>query len=364
MGFVKTKLNKKLIRNILVFIGLIVITFALIFKDQDMGELFRIIKSVDKRFLAIGAVLMMTTYAIESYNVRAVLLALGEKNLTMLNMIKYTFIGFFFSSITPACTGGQPVEVYYMNKDNISVSNATMALLIQLCGFQISTLSIGTICAILSPHLLSGGLFWFFLLGITINGIALILMLMCIFSRKLTEKLVNAFVKILTFFRIKNVELIKGSIMEGLEKYQNSSNFIKTHKIEFVKAILRVFVQILIYYTVPYCVYRAFGLNEYSIVQLIQMQAVLYAIVSGLPLPGAIGVSESAFLKIFGPIFGKELLGSSVLLTRGVTFYLFVIISLIVVIINATKKKNIIAEIDRETLEFESKVESLSKAKT
>jgi uncharacterized membrane protein YbhN (UPF0104 family) len=92
------------------------------------------------------------------------------------------------------------------------------------------------------------------------------------------------------------------------------------------------------------------------------MQAVLYTIVSGIPLPGAVGVSETAFLKIFGAVFGIELLRSGMLLTRGVSFYLFVIISLIVVIVTAKKKKDIKGEIDEKAFEFEEEVRRLNKS--
>lgn len=44
----------------------------------------------------------------------------------------------FFSSITPSATGGQPVQLYVMNKDNIHVAHGTMALLTELTSFQIA----------------------------------------------------------------------------------------------------------------------------------------------------------------------------------------------------------------------------------
>ena len=358
MGIVREKASRKMIRNLILFIVLIILTFTLIFKDQDMGELYKIIISVDKKFLILGIVIMIISYVIEAYNVRAILKALGDQKISIFRAIKYTMIGFFFSAITPAATGGQPVEVYYMTKDKIQGGNATMALLLQLCGFQISTISLGIICALINPQILAGGLIWFFLLGLTINGCALFAMLVCIFSEKLTEKLVNLFMKILVIFRVKNIRAKIKAIREGLGKYKESSIFIKAHKGEFIKAILRVFVQILIYYTIPYCIYKAFGLTDYTLLQVIPMQAVLYTIVSGLPLPGAIGVSESAFLRIFGPIFGFGLLSSAVLLNRGVAFYLFVIVSLVIVIINAVKKKNITGELDEQAFAYERDIEN------
>ena len=356
----KKKAIIKLFRNLIFFVGLIVLTFGLIFKDQDMGSLLNVLKFVDNKFIILGILIMLLYYLTEAYNIRSILKSFGEK-ISIFNALKFTWIGFFFSAITPAASGGQPVEIYYMTKERISGAKATMALLIQLCGFQISTISLGIICAIINPGILQDGITFLFLVGLAINGFALAMMLIFIFSKRLTKKVVNIFIKILKFFKIKNVDTKKEIIEEGLLKYNESSIYIKSHKLEFIKAILRVFIQIIFYYSIPYCVYRAFGLNTYSFFQIFTMQAVLYTTVSGLPLPGAIGVSETVFLKIFGVAFGTELLSVAMLLSRGITFYLFVIISLLVVIINAISKRNVKGEIDDEVIELEKELENIKR---
>ena len=65
------------------------------------------------------------------------------------------------------------------------------------------------------------------------------------------------------------------------------------------------------------------------------MQAILFTSVSSIPLPGSVGISESIFLRLFGSVYGEVILSSAMLLTRGISFYLFIIISLIVVIVNS-----------------------------
>ena len=324
-----------------------------------MNELINILTNVDIKFVLLGVVIMFAYFFMESYNVRSILVTLGDKKISILSALKFTFISYFFSAITPAATGGQPVEIYYMSKEKISGANATLALLMQLCGFQISTLSIGLICAIFYPQILGDGLIWFFILGFTINGFALALMLICVFSRKLTKKLSDLLFKLLKKFKVKNLELKREKIKKSIEQYNESSLFIKTHKFEFFKAIFRVFIQIILYYMIPVCVYKAFGLSNHNLLEIFAMQAVLYTAVSGLPLPGAIGVSETLFLKVFGVAFGEKLLSSAMLLSRGISFYLFVIISLVVVIINGITKKNVKSEIDNKVKEIDEEISKL-----
>lgn len=171
--------------------------------------------------------------------------------------------------------------------------------------------------------------------------------------QKTTTKLVNLFIKLLKLLKIKKIELKKKKIEEGLNQYNESAKFIKEHKTEFIKSILRVYVQIIFFHSIPYFIYRAFGLNTHSFFEIFAMQAILYTTVSSLPLPGAIGVSETLFLKIFGIAFGKNILSSAMLLYRFVSFYLYIVICAIVVIINAIKTKDISSEIDNNIKEID-----------
>ena len=348
---IKKKASLKMLRNLIIFVLLIVFTFWFIFKDQDINELISMIKSVDLFYVFIGAFFMFMTYIMEAYNVRSVLVALGERKISIIKALKFTWIGFFFSAVTPAATGGQPIEVYYMNKEGIKVSNGTMAMLLQLCGFQISTILISIICAILNFDMLKDGMIWFYLLGLTLNSIALTFMLIGVFSKKITRKLINILVKILRFVKVRNVEAKVDKIEEGLNQYNDSAIFIKKHKMEFVKAILRVTVQIIFYHSIPFFIYKAFGLSGYSYLKLFSIQSVLFITVSSLPLPGAIGVSETLFLKIYSEIFGKALLHGGMLIFRFVSFYLYIIIAVIVVIINAVRMRNVSNDIDKN-IEF------------
>ena len=349
----RKRCNLKMIRNLVFFVLLIIFTFWFIFKDQDLNELFNVIKQSNKIYILISILLMFFVYLMESINVRSILISLKEKKFSIIKALKYTAIGAFFSAITPAATGGQPIEIYYMSKDDIKSYNGTMAMLIQLCGFQISTISLSIICAIINPSLLKDGIIWFYLLGLLINGSALIVMLLGIFSKKTTNKLINLLLKIMKLIKTKNYELKKKKLEEGLEQYSKSAEFIKNNKLEFLKAIFRVYIQIIIYHSIPYFIYKSFGLNELNYLEFFTMQAVLYTTVSGIPLPGAIGVSESLFLKLYGNAFGETLLSGAMLLYRFVSLYLYVIIFLVVVIINATKSKNKESIIDKDIKEIE-----------
>ena len=352
----RKKSNVKMIRNLVLFILLIIFTFWFVFKDQDLNEFVNALKAADIKFVLLGALVMFGVYMMETINVRAVLISLGEKKFSIIRAFKYTTIGAFFSAITPAATGGQPVEIYYMSKDGIKTSNGTMAMLMQLCGFQISSLFLAILCGVLNPGLLSDGIIWFYLLGLLINGIALAVMLLATFSNKATMVIYNLLVRIMERMKVKYIDAKKEKLQAALDQYAESSKYIKGHKLEFIKAVGRVFIQMIMYHSIPFFIYKAFGLNDLDFWTFFSMQAVLYTTVSGIPLPGAIGVSETLFLKIYGVAFGTTLLSGAMILYRFVSFYLYIVIFAIVVVINAIRSKNIVGAIDKDVKEIESDV--------
>ena len=355
----KKKTNLKLIRNLIFFVALIIFTFWYIFKDQDLNELKEALSRANKAYIILAALLMLCVHLMESINVRSILTSLGEKNFSIFRALKYTAIGVFFSAITPAATGGQPVEIYYMSKDGIKPSNGTMAMLMQLCAFQISTIGLSIICALLNLHLLQGNLIWFYILGIVLNGTALTIMLLSVFSKKITRKLVDILIKIIKKLKTRNYELKIQKLEEEYEQYTKSAVFVKTHKKEFLKSLLRVTIQTAIFHSIPYFIYRAFNLNELTILNLFTMQAILYTTVSSIPLPGAIGISETLFLKLYGSAFGESILSGAMLLYRFVSFYLYILIFLIIVIINAIKNKDNDSVIDKNVQEIDNDIKDI-----
>ena len=148
------KKTKRTIRNLIIFILLIVLTFYIILKDQDITEIFNIVQNVKIQYILIAMGSMCVYIICEAINIGRTLKTLNEDS-SFIQNIKYALIGFFFSSITPAASGGQPMQVYYMYKDKISIANSTLTLLINLSSMQIVTISIALISVIFNHKYLN-----------------------------------------------------------------------------------------------------------------------------------------------------------------------------------------------------------------
>ncbi|MCD8357573.1 MAG: flippase-like domain-containing protein [Clostridia bacterium] len=327
--------------NAALFVGLIALTFFILLHGQNVSDLTAVLCSVRVRYLLLAAGCMCIFLLCEAINIRRCLQLLGCK-CGLLQSIRYALTGFFFSSVTPSASGGQPMQLYAMHRDHVPVSHGTLALLIQFCSFQTITVTFAIAGFVSQYALLSqeiGGFLYFFLLGASINILLLLFTLTAILSRRLSSLLLHAVCGILRVFHIKRAADIACSLTEQLSLYHRSAVCLRQNKPVICRVLSVTAVQILAFYSIPYWVYLSLGLPLCSFWMIACTQAVLHVAVSALPLPGAVGASEGGFLLLFQAFFPAAALHDAMLLSRGVSFYLFVALSGIVTAFSICRQK-------------------------
>jgi len=177
-----------------------------------------------------------------------------------------------------------------------------------------------------------------------------------IFYKKLSNALINIAVKILRKFKIKNADEIEEKLKNGLEKYNGGAEYIKSNPKTMIITVLITLIQLLAYYSVSYWVYRSFGLTQNSLFKILTLQSVLFLTVCILPLPGSVGASEGVFMEIYSKIYSQEVVGTAMMLYRLLSFYMFVLVASIIVMISIlkNKKEKKIKEENRKLLDKES----------
>lgn len=114
--------------HVCIFIGIMALTFWSVFQNQDFMEVTASIQKLSIQSVAIAILLAVFFVAVEGGMIWYLLKGIGEKA-GLLPCISCSFIGFFFSGLTPSATGGQPMQLYYMKKDGTKVSSASVALM-------------------------------------------------------------------------------------------------------------------------------------------------------------------------------------------------------------------------------------------
>lgn len=250
--------------------------------------------------------------------------------------------GFFFSSVTPSASGGDPMQLYYMKKDGLPIGHSALAILTEFSSFQFVTVTMALIGFLTNYSFIQtsiGNIKYLLIVGVAINVAILLVVLLMIFSTQLIQKIIHFICRILEKLHYKKVEDFRQKCFEQIQEYKTGRNLLMKHPKVLMKIIGTTIFQVVLYHSIPYFIYLAFGLGEANFFQFLAVQAVLYISVSSIPLPGAVGVSEIGFLGVYQLLFPAELLSSSMLLSRGISFYLFVIISGIVVLYFSLRKR-------------------------
>lgn len=326
---------KKVIINTICFAVCVILTFYLIFKNNDINEILKVVKQVDLKYILIAICCMFCFILSEAINIRRTLILVNCK-IKFIQSLKYAIVGFFFSSVTPGSSGGDPMQIYYMKKDKLSLGNSALAIFTEFSSFQFVTITMAVIGFITNYEFIQqsiGNIKFLLIIGLSVNIIILMVLLLTVFSNKIIIKLVDIICKILQKIHYKKVEQFREKSIIQINEYKKGAKILLTNKRTLVKILLTTLIQIILFHSIPYFIYLSFGIGGANILRFIAVQAVLYISVSSIPFPGAVGISEGGFLIIYKLLFPAELLSSAMLLSRGISFYLFVTLSGIAILL-------------------------------
>lgn len=330
------KINKKNIYNTIFFLFIVGITFYLLLKDQEIPLIVTSIRRANIIYLLLGWAAVIFFVCCESVIICYMMRKLHSP-LGIISCIKYSFLGFFFSCITPSATGGQPAQLYYMKQDKADLGVATLVLLEVTIAYKSILIFLGVLVLTIKKrfvfHYLGKNIFFLYF-GIIMNIVVVLWLAMLLFHTKTVRKLVRKLISVLTSLNIiKNRENTLDKVDVAFSRYNEGAIFLKKHKKIMVIVFLITLVQRIALFSVTYFVYRAFGLNEFGLVDIIALQSIISIAVDMLPLPGGIGASENLFLIIFKKIFKGSLIMPGMLLSRGISYYGLLIISAVVTIV-------------------------------
>lgn len=321
--------KKNQILGIGFMVVLMVAAIMYVLKDESLANVIKAIHSVRPVFIITGIAMMVCYVLCEGINIWITMKALDKKT-TLRDCLEFGFVGFYFSSITPSASGGQPAQVYFMKRKGISITSSSLGLMILLFAHQLVIVVYGVIALFVKPDFAIAHKTGFHLLlayGIISNAVILIGILLLIFYPKIVFAIINLLGKLLYKIKIvKNREKLKEKIEGSIEEYRIGAEYMRKNPKVIFHVTLVTIVQITIMFLIPYVIYAGFGLKKFTPMDLILTQAILNIAVSSLPLPGAVGASESVFVDMFRNFFGN-LVVPGMLLTRIANFYVVLIIS-------------------------------------
>ena len=245
-------------------------------------------------------------------------------DITLRKGMFYSIIEFYFSGITPSSTGGQPVQLYYMTKDNIPIRKSYITLMLNTIYFKLIMLIFGILVLIINKsYVFNSDLVYqvCFIIGFFVDLVIVLLGVILLFKISFIEYIYNKLVNVLKKFRFLKNKFQNENNGKVMERYKAEIEFIKTHKLLVFYTFVITFLQRLALFSIIYVIYKALGYSEYSYIELLIIQLSVQISIEALPLPGGAGLSESMLHNIFTVVFSLQMADVGMLLTRTFTFY-------------------------------------------
>ena len=322
--------QKKNIVSGIFFLLLAGLTFYAIFHGNDMEAVAEAIRKVRPGYLIGAAALGLFFVSAEGMMIWYLLHPLDERA-KLSSCIRYSFIGFFFSGITPSATGGQPMQLYYMSKDKLKMSQCTVVLMTVAVIYKFVLVVLGIGILLFAHDELAGFLgsyLYLYYLGLFLNVIVVAVLVFVMVRPKIFTNIVFVVEKFLVKLHLlkpsgKRVEKLTGFV----ERYHDTVQFFLKNKHQIVGVIIFTFLQRISVFVLTYVIYCGFRLSGVSAMTVILLQASVYIAVDMLPLPGAQGITELMYKNVFAMVFPGSFLTASMCVTRAINFYFLLIVS-------------------------------------
>ena len=322
----KKKLNLAL--QLVIVVGIAAITLWLMFRGKDAGEIIKCLKNADKRWLLLGAALMVGFVFGESIQLKMMFDGMKQK-VSLFKCFLLSNVEYFFAQITPGASGGQPIQMVYMTRLGIDVLVGALACMMIAVLYKAAFLLIFLLALLFRSEIVLDSISqvpFLFTFGVLFQLASISFLLTCILRPSLASAMVNGLISFGAKLRIvKHPEKTKEKVQASIKRYKKGSEFLKSHKLMVLRMFLYTVVQRLAYFSVTFCVAKSLGIQHVDWFGVVTVQAILSLSVDALPLPGAAGANELVFINLQRRLFVPELMGAGLLLNRGITYYFLLI---------------------------------------
>lgn len=308
---------------------LICMTVYLVSTTLDITLIPMIMKLVNKKFIFIGF-LIMVLYIILECTIINILIKTIQKTKVRFLAVKIAMMGFYYNLVTPFASGSQPMQIYALNKYDINLSKSIAIVTNKTVLFQTVVTIYSAVIIFLNIEILKNELPSMLVLmsiGMVMNIVSLLGGMLIVLTPNTMKIIVKVIVNILYRLNIfKSLNKKIHTINKFIDEYSYSIKlFIKNKKALFLSIILTI-IQLTVFFSISYCVYKAFNLNGLSLFEVLSLQVFLYMSVSPIPTPGNVGANEVAFLTIFANVFPGNIIGYSVFLYSIYVYYFLVVV--------------------------------------
>jgi uncharacterized protein (TIRG00374 family) len=305
--------------------------------DHDLIES---IGEISLWFFLIALAFFFINVIVDSSLLRVLLRAVDD-DMPFMQCIYAVFGNEFLNAITPFQSGGQPLMVYVMLKNNVSLGKGILIVFFKTAA-QIYFFALADPVVLLFwPELaLIPDLAAFYVYGLIFFGYFLTLTFLVLVKPHLAKKISVSFFKFLGRFsyfsrrKEKMARTLRKTIREVNTFSYFTKNILKTKKIVFLQLFGLTIISWIFKFMVAVAVIWGLGGYGVNIVQAVSVQTVTNFLGFFAPSPGGSGVFEFCMKKVFEkvPALTADRLFIFIVIWRFITYYISVFLGALVAI--------------------------------
>ena len=229
-----------MIVNTVFLVAIFALTIYGVFHGEDLGAMMEAMRRADVRWLLPGLLCVVFFIWGESiiiwYMMHSFQIPVKRRTCFL-----FSSVGFFFSCITPSASGGQPMQLYYMKKEKISLPVSTVILMIVTITYKAVLVVVGLGLVLFGQgflHRYLTEILPVFYLGIGLNVFCVTAMLILVFHPALARTILVFGLKIVEKLHLmKRKESRLKKLEASMEVYQNTAVYLGTHKMVLVNVL-------------------------------------------------------------------------------------------------------------------------------
>lgn len=333
----KNKIIRKVLLNVLFIAILLCLTAYLVLSKQELPQIWHYMRKANPVWL-LGGVLLLTVFVCcESVILYHLFLRLRVRA-KFRRCVTYSYVGFFFSAVTPSASGGQPVQLLWMKRDGLDFGISSLVLLVVTLVYKMALVVLSLVLFLFNSTFVLdnlGFMLYIFILGLVLNLVFCVFLAVVIFRPEPARRAAQWILKILCKLRlVRNRDAAEAKLDLAIKRYSRGAGLLLGRKKLLFEVFGLTLFQRVCFFSITYMVYKSFGLSGTSFFQIIALQVVLSLALDILPFPGGIGANEGGFMVMYTKVFGALLVVPGMLLSRGINYYLLVLIGAAVTVVS------------------------------
>ncbi len=303
-------------------------------KDYSFDDFRDYLTGANPFWIAMAVLCMICFIVFEGMAILVVLKAFGHKRAVNKGII-YSAADIYFSAITPSATGGQPACAFFMVADGVPAAVSAITLLLNLVMYTMSLMAIGIIAVVLRPMIfvhfetLSQVLI---IIGYLILIVLIIFMILLIKREDWVHGIGMFLIRILSKIKIiRNTARFEKKLDSIMNEYRDCDEMIRGHFGMLVKCFLFNFFQRVFQICVSAMIFLSRGGSASEAVDIWVTHAFSVIGSAAIPVPGAMGVIDMLLIDGMMNLMDEQSATSLELASRGISFYICVIICILIV---------------------------------